>query len=376
GVYTGQVLVTHTKNVLQNWLKNNQNDYIYLEPYDTSYWGAAGAGKKYNEIIADSVQTATMRTPDYIFNLSLKKDADFSENKFSPIKWGDESAGSYIYIQAQADKLTSSNLLADTVKVRVRAANDANNLDLILWETEIHSGIFRGQMEVRDLRNVTFKRVDALDVYPGDTVEIIAIEPNQDPQHNPISYKTRAAIEAPPTKLKQIRVYRNPNFSGGNISEVSFEEDYKYFYIEAEAWDYEGLVANDTIPYINDELRDTFTMILDNRSDPFQPPYQVRVEMTETSNNSNIYRTQLNIPYLSSTTSPDLSLLFGRRGDSITIYPDISVDKVPQYYQNAMLPTLDSDYGTKTITVAQYKRPQVKSITLFTGDNYSQPLSG
>ncbi|MBP7653399.1 hypothetical protein KA977_08250, partial [Candidatus Dependentiae bacterium] len=376
GVYVGRVLLSHTKNNIENWLKNNQNDFVYLEPYDTSYWGAAGIGKKYNEIISDSVQTATMRTPDYIYSITLKTDPYYSTTKLSPIKWGDESAGKYIYIEAQADKLTSSNLLSDTVKVRVQSTNDTYNLDLILWETEIHSGIFRGQMEVRDLRNVTVKRIDSLDVYPGDTVEIIAIEPSIDPQRNPVVYKTRAAIEIAPTRLKQIRVYRNSTFSGGNISEVSYEEPFNYFYIEAEAWDFEGSFYNDTIPYLNDEIVDTFLITLENRTDLSQPPYKVSVEMTETSNNSNIYRTMLNIPYLSSISSPDLNLLYGKRGDTILIYPNISASNCPVYYQNVMQPTTDNDYGTKTLTVAQYRSPQVKDITLFQDDKYIEPLSG
>lgn len=347
GIYTGSIILSQTKNQVDGWLNTNLNDFIIIEPADTLYWNTGPIS--YNQLYGDRIQTATRQTPRLIFSIKLMN-SDYNSIKRSPIKWD-----KYLYIECEADKLTSSNLLADTVELMFNATHDGQNNKIILWESSIHSGVFRNsEILVKNINDVGITNLlpTRLEVFPGDTVEFISTDP--------VGYRASFVVAnyITPKRIKKINLYRDASYSN-NVTDffISFEPNYKNLYFWAEAWDLDGLLT-DTLPYANDELPDTFELII--KSPKMVNP--VKIQMLETEDNSNIYKNTNYVASVINVSSASELAVYAERGDTLAVYANVEGMHSGDTYPINLI-------------VQQYKPPTIKYVKFFTNSSYSQELN-
>ncbi|HOL48414.1 MAG TPA: hypothetical protein PK189_09555, partial [bacterium] len=157
---------------------------------------------------------------------------------------------------------------------------------------------------------------------------------------------------------KKLYLYRDSSYSQ-YVSDlfVSYEERYKNLYFFAEAWDLDGL-STDTYPYANDELPDTFNLILKNKNGDV-----IKITMTETGNNTNLYKNTItnDIPFVVETIQP-APAIYAERGETIVVYADV-------------VGTYSGDTYPIELIVQQYKQPTIKAVRFFTNSSYTQELN-
>ncbi|HON56105.1 MAG TPA: hypothetical protein PLJ38_03725, partial [bacterium] len=362
GVYRGSITLSDATSLLENKMKLITASKILLVFGDTPTYQITPA--EYNYLLtktADTLYTAVYLPPTAFSSITLKE-ANYTQIKLSPIKLGD-----FMYIEIIADKNTSSNLLADTIKISVQSTTEkaVDSQDTIweLVETDKHSGIYRTAIYVIDINEAGIQLGGRVEATKGDWIEIKVLHPNtlQPITNPPVELKREVAYEITPDRLKEIKVFRDSGYSNLiSNNKLSYEAPFNYLYIQAEAYDLQA--TSETYPYANDMLRDTVNVVISS----IDANDSIVITLIETSENSNIYRNWVAAPVIKSIVINKFegrSELEANRPDTIIIYGlvDNIVNSAPV-----------------TLYVENYQSPAdqyVSSLKFYTGSDFSTELN-
>ncbi|HOK39452.1 MAG TPA: FlgD immunoglobulin-like domain containing protein [bacterium] len=370
GIYTGYVKLDQVNKLpALNQMKTTLGATIILSFGDTPYFILSP--NELNYLIQncyDTIQTVKPIPPTKFLAIRLKDSSNFSDNKYSPIMWTYEDDAhniitKYLYVEIEADKTTSSNLIADTVKIMVQSTTEKNGGDTNIFElieTGLHTGIFRNG--ANDIPIVNYDNVgqvffsNRLEIRQGDYVEITVLDPTTlQPSATIQPFRWHTANYLSPTVIKRISVYRDASYSVPiTNSLLSFEPPFNTIYFEVEAYDF---VGSSTMPYANDELQDTVEIILSSQLG-YNNPDTISIILRETAVSSNLYRNYIITPRVINYESSFSYELETRRSDTIYIYANVSGESAPII-----------------LFIANYRQPtEIRKIQFYTDNTYSKIL--
>ncbi|MBP7653603.1 hypothetical protein KA977_09285, partial [Candidatus Dependentiae bacterium] len=301
GIFQGNAVLDVVKSVAQNRCKTKQGTYIILVPGDTLAENVKNINSELINNAVDTLQTATPKPPTDFISATLKTDAFFTGIKYSPIIWNE-----FLFLEVEADKTTSSDLIEDTVIVMIQSTSEENFGDtgyFTLLETGIHTGVYRSgprDIEISNIDEVGQQfYASRLEVKSGDWVTITALNPNT-LSLSSTKIMREAAYIIPPKRIKTIRTYRNSSYNeSSRVSNglISFEPNYRYMYFEVEAYDLAGTLTDTTL-YANDELEDTVELLITSRLGLNGLGGTVPITLIEKGKITYIYRNRLENPYI------------------------------------------------------------------------------
>ncbi|MFH1538388.1 MAG: PQQ-binding-like beta-propeller repeat protein [bacterium] len=270
------------------------------------------------ELVASDTLTVVQSDPTAPFTIDFKTDDTYTTSLT-----GSVSIGSILYMEVTATDANS--LSTDRVTVTLTSDTDPTGISVDLVETGRNTGIFRGTATVDETSNDPQDYIGASD---GDTITV-------EVDLSPGTTDTCTVASSPPTSVTSITIYES-DYSTNKTQAAGGET----IYIE--------LVGEDGNSYgIDNTVASVYSSVTD--------PTGISVQLTETGNNTGVYRGTATLG--AGSSQPDSIIGAKKIGETVTAKSTVDPTK------------------TDTVTVKNTPPTSIVSVILKTDATYTVDLT-